>query len=172
MQNKQLPDQLYDIYDIIYQPFWRSRWFFWICVIIAVLIFLLGILLFVRWWRSRIVKRDYWHQALYDLDRLPTLVHHHGVPEKIYTQLTEIMKVYFSSRYALTMRGCTDDELIAHLEKILSSEQIQVLRTVIPRAVEIKFAGQESARQIMLDDIGQVRVLIEQTRSVESSEKK
>ena len=173
MQQEQLQNQLYDIYDVIYHPFWKTYWFFLISVLMGLLIVGVGLYFIVRWLKHRKLHRTYWQQVLDDLACVRNEIEQGKVkPDQIYKQMIAILKEYCSLRYGINMRGFTDTELIIHLEQFVSSDQLAPLKMLTPRAIEVKFAGEKVAKKLMLEDTVHIRNFIEKTVPSENSLKK
>lgn len=164
MQQEQLQDQLYDIYGVIYQPFWQGRWFFWMSILSTIAVLAIFIFFIFRWWLNRKSKLTYWQQALHELACLYAEIEDaNRESDYIYKEMMRILKEYCSVRYEQNMQSCTDDEFIIQLQEYVPSDQLEPLRQLIPRAVEVKFAGEKAAQRIMLEDALHLHQFIKKT---------
>ncbi len=163
MQINDIP--IYDLYDIWYYPFWYSWWF--IALISAILC---CILFFVAWyWYQKVKKakilKEPWHDTLSSLSAFNVALFQEADRQKIfYTQLTEILKYYITRRYAIPLKGKTDQEFLDSVKESNFPEDLYPhLASIMQGAVLIKFAHQSAISEHMRYDLMRSINIIKQT---------
>ena len=144
---------LYDIYSIWHVPFWKTQTFLLIVGIIStVIIFTIVWFLFKKFKRIKKIERSAWDIALTSLKKLQDQTYTTKEEGKqVYFEITEILKRYIQSRYALDVHSRTDEELINFLHE---QDLPIIVKTTIKKIGEgsllIKFANQQ-AMQTQID---------------------
>ena len=145
--------EIYDIYDIWYEPAW---WQTKTCWLLLALFFLCGIV----WVLYRFIEKKRQQRnarpdvkALKQLQELQyrlTTIH----PPLLYSMLTELLKQYLCQRYGWRLMSRTDKELLNYIKrKELSSEIIGDLSIIFSGVEHINFAHQEVVLSKMSDDL-------------------
>lgn len=164
-----LQSQLYDIYGFWHVPFWQTRWFFYACCGVGVLVLIAAIVLIYRW-HMRKPALTYWQEAINQLTALLPLVQTN--PEycyQAYAKLVLILKEYLSKRYDVTVRAMTDEELLVFLvQASCSSEVLQLVERILRGGTEIRFAGETTSRDVTTEAINGVIIIIKKTIPTES----
>lgn len=155
--------QMYDIYDVWYQPFWQQTWFLVSGIIVVLL--LIGVVSY--WFYNRqksgiVITAD--EQALSSLYHLQK--HKMDSSKQFYTGLTRTLKRYLQERYKLFLSGTTDDEMRVFLkkEKKVPQEVESKVDTILQDVVLIKFADQKAAKEQMEKVLKESIALVEETK--------
>ncbi len=129
--------ELFDVYDIWYQPPWFIRYSLHI-VVCGLCVILVG--LFSYWYQKRVAARKkYWRKALEELAVLDRKNH-----KVFYFSLTSLLKNYLIERYSLDLRGKTDEEMVEYLENNkFVYEQIKDLKKIFNETTAVKFSDQD-----------------------------
>lgn len=129
--------ELFEIYDIWYQPPWVIHYFF--PIMVTFVIGILGVMA-LYWYKRRVAQRKkYWQITLERLAKLDRTDH-----KAFYFSLTSILKEYLIERYALDVYGKTDLEMVVYLENtILAHEQVEDLKKIFNETTCIKFSMQD-----------------------------
>lgn len=143
--------KIYEIYDYWYRPFWEY-------IIIGLLALLFCVLCagLIFWFIAKKRKQKKsapWVYALKSLEQLdPSVCAGYAQCKEYYTQLTGILKEYFSACYALNLLDKTDFECIKILKPYLhSSVELEALEEILSGAMWAKFAPGEVMQQKMVD---------------------
>ena len=139
--------QLFDIYDVQYDPWWLNTWVWYIFLLVGtVTVVSLFLLAWKKWGPQKRVA--YWQQALLSIERLGNEFDN---PREFYGQLTGIIKRYLEERYALPLVGKTDTELIEDLkhDSSISVQLYEDVKQIFDGVTYIKFAHQTAAVEHM-----------------------
>ena len=160
--------ELYNLYDLWYEPFWHKPWF--LLVIVSVALLMVALLLF---WLIKIRKKtkqrlkEPGQEALDQLTMLQQQVHEckSVVSRKqFYSNLTRILKRYLVRRYGFALESKTDEEVVLIIRNSeFPIELFKSLSTVFNGALYIKFAHQDAAFDQMNQDLDQVVSIIKLT---------
>jgi len=156
-------DQIIDVYDIWYQPWWHSKPFYAFVVLFA--LFVLVTLLYFIWTRyMRAHAFSFEQVALLNLQELHKRSYKvdHDMRDA-YFKLTMIMKVYLSKQYKIALLNKTDQELISHIQELVPVEISATLQELFERAYQIKFASAAVSEKMLYDDIDFMQKVIYQT---------
>ncbi len=161
MQNNQHPQGLYDIYDLFFVPFWRTKLFLLAVALIFFAITVWGAWVYWRKRKSRILTP--WEEALSQLNHLQAKIVDTD-PKDFYSTITDTLKKYLERRYNFILREKTDEEVVAYLSSSSLPEPIQeAVQEIFRRAVAYKFAqAQESVEQMSID-VQKAQKIIQQT---------
>lgn len=163
-------DQLIDIYDIWYKPFWKSTWFLAIVTIIACI--LLGYIFFYvykKYLKKQIVI-DPVVLALYKLAALKKMnINTEQDSKDCYFRLSSIIKEYLAFRYDSIFIQLTDKELINHAEPYLSNDHAHMLKKLMQEMSFIKFEHKVVGNEKLKKDIETVQNFIEYTTAQHGS---
>ncbi len=152
-------DQLIDIYDVWYTPWWRFKILY---VGVGIFLLALGYIIWHRYFRKKTVsisvqalaKLQKLHQAKYGSDQ---------ALQDAYFQVTMIMKTYLSQQYHLKLLHKTDAELVQELKTFLPIESQALVQEFFQRAYLIKFAQAAVSSKMLYDDIDYMQTVIYQT---------
>lgn len=156
-------DQIVDVYDVWYKPWWHSKIFTAFVVVFALSVVLS--LLHVVWMRyMRARSFSYEQVALLNLQELHKLSYRadHDIRDA-YFKLTMIMKVYLSKQYKIALLNKTDQELIFHIQELVPVEISAMLQELFERSYQIKFAHAAVSEKMLYDDIDFMQKVIYQT---------
>jgi hypothetical protein len=167
MNTKIGPDDIYEIYEYYFQPFWQSTWFK-IVASVCILLLLLGLILFILVWRRK-RKQTPWESALDEISKLSVdKCQSKDDFKKFYFSLTWIIKKYLHKRFGWAILDKTDDELIIFLQNKGFDVILQdSLKTMFRGAVWIKFANEGVLKTQAESDLLVAKVMIEKTRPVD-----
>jgi hypothetical protein len=146
----------YDIYGMWHVPFWQKSWFLWSGIGLGV-----SLLSFITWYlvkkyRARKkVDLPYWQEAL---NQLVTLKQRNIANVEqgslFYTHLTAILKHYIQLRYGFDVRGKTDAETIAVLERAqFDPSKLNQLKPILQGSLYVKFANAQAVQQQIEKDL-------------------
>lgn len=140
-------DQLYDIYDISYQPFWKTGW----CkLLIAAVVGAILVAFLVALWRlyeSRMKKLSFEQHVRARLDEMERYYAVSRQAAPFYASLTELLKEYLEKKFQLAARSKTDQELLSYIqESHLPENLVHDIRILLEKAYAIKFAGVQSSQ--------------------------
>ena len=153
---------IYDIYDIVYQPWWRSTWFLLVAMVVVIALAVGAWLLYRKYWRKKALS--YEHRVRLQLKALKD-----SAPEdahKFYSMLTGVVKEYISQMYGVSAQGLTDDELLqmlkasASIPKIVVDETMKILEGVLV----IKFAQGAALKESMNKALESMYKILEQKK--------
>jgi hypothetical protein len=157
-------DQLIDIYDIWYEPFWQQGWFgvikiISICALVAVLLYFL-----YKKYMYKLVKVDCAIIAYRDLDVLKNF---HIVTKQdskdCYFSLSSIIKRYLACRYHIIFTRLTDKEIIQQAERYMTDDNVRLLQKILEGMVFVKFEYKVAVTQKLEKDIELIQEFIENT---------
>ena len=163
-QNNQMQDQLIDIYDIWYEPFWKSAWFtILIIVIVSALLLMLCYYAYKKYVaRNRVVNCEVLAQRPLD-----ALKNFHIVTKQdskdCYFSLSLIIKHYLASRYNDAFLRLTDEEIMKQSSDYMSEEDVQLLQQIIQGMKFVKFEHEVAMAQKLEKDIDLIEKFIEAT---------
>lgn len=152
--------ELFDIFDYASPPFWHTKTF----IIIMIVIFLTVIISSYYLWKKykeRAVSPENWV-----LDQLVLLDSQEYKTRKefqfFYITLTKIIKQYLARRFFWKTADKTDEELLTLLEdKNFNQELLAKLRVTLNGASRIKFSHEEAIALQMTADKQTVKELIQ-----------
>ena len=157
--------QLYDIYDMSYTPWWQQEWLWYCTVICLTLLLLAGLWYTLRriMAKKRVVTP--WEKAMSELDRLEIQGFVSVVYSKeLYTALTKLLKKYVHERYGFDIVGKTDEEAILFLEKNdFPADLLESVRTIFSGSVIIKFSNACAIKTQIEQDFASSRTIIYKT---------
>lgn len=137
--------ELYDIYDIWYEPSWLYRYGIWLLGAFTALGFFVCI---YYWYKKRVEKKKKcWQIALEKLAQLDKKTDY----KFFYFDLTKILKEYLVHRYHVDVLSKTDTEMVESLGTYAISKEVsEDLKKIFSGTTEAKFAQQKvdhNARQ-------------------------
>lgn len=136
-------EQIFDIYDIWYEPLLSQTWF--VVTLILFLSIIIGLVLYFIYTRFyKVVKKNHplvcIQQKLTDINS--RTIENEYDSKKAYFEMTELLKQYISYRYHISVVGLTDPELLQWAAINLSQEQIIILEQIFVHTDVIKFEHQ------------------------------
>jgi hypothetical protein len=157
--------ELYDIYDIWYDPPWFIRYYLVIIIVLGI-IFLFGLAYYLYKRRTKRAKIC-WEIAL---ERLAKLDQELSKDHKLfYFNLTGIIKEYLIARYRLDLESKTDAEMVENIKNYNLPEVItEDLKKVLSGTTMIKFANQKVDDAIVKNDL---KIIIEMVKNTIPKEK-
>lgn len=162
-------DQIVDVYDVWYRPWWYSK--FGIAIIGIIALVVVTSILYAIWTRYMRARSFSFEQvALLNLQEL----HNHSYKadhdiRDAYFKLTMIMKVYLSKKYKIALLNKTDQELISYIQELVPVQISATLQELFERSYQIKFAHAAVSEKMLYDDIDFVQKVIYQTIKQDSN---
>ena len=157
-------DQLIDIYDIWYESFWRSGWFYYIKIIAILALVAIFIYYFYTKYVRKPVVVDCAQIAYQDLAVLQKIhIATKQDSKNCYFSLSLIIKNYLGSRYHLTLSRLTEKEIIRQAENYMTDDNARLLQKILQGMVFVKFEHEIAVIQKLENDIALVREFIENT---------
>lgn len=156
---------LYTIYNVWHVPFWKTPWFYGICIGILVITIFLLLYAAVRLYTVYALKKRMtpWNRAL---DKLTAL---YAVPattvdyqKYVYTEIIGILKEYIWQRYKLPVLSKTDKEMLSLLNDHTAHCAAE-FSDIITMGSAVRFAGVQVAHQTCLNAINQAVIIIQKT---------
>jgi len=132
-----MQDQLYDIYDLWYQPWYENKWYFSLAMIAGLLV-LIALIFFVRFLFGNKKRKKTWQ------DRLSEVLNQAETSRDIdikqsYFFLTRAIRLYLSHKYGLKVMHLTDLQMQNVLERSLKEQYTKGLKGVFERGLQYKF---------------------------------
>ncbi len=157
--------ELYDIYDLWYQPFWQTTWFWWFAIVSAVGLIMLIVWYMAHRYRARIPAREKpaWQVALKRLEGLPKR-NDSVTPKEFYGIITGTLKEYFQRRYGFDLHGKTDQEVLAYLtHEAVPDDIVRDLTVIFTHGVANKFADGMQQQELCLQDLSLSIAIVKRT---------
>lgn len=157
-------EQLIDIYDMWYEPFWLQQWFkTMICISLCVLILWLAYYLYTKYiQKSRIV--DCSIVAYQDLDMIKKFHIATAQDSKnCYFRVSSIIKEYLACRYHALFMHLTDQEIVAQAALYMQPEMVSLLQRILQSMVFVKFEYKVAMTEKLEQDILLIKEFIEKT---------
>ena len=153
-------NQLIDIYDTWYKPWWHSKIFY--ISILFIIIFLILIFIYFSWKKYFGSKKLSFEQiALLQLQKLSKKQYESEESmQDAYFQITMIMKIYLSKQYKIELIDKTDNEILDSLKSNVKPDIFINLQEIFLRAYKIKFAKSSISLKILYDDISSMQNII------------
>lgn len=156
--------QLYDIYDMPYEPQAQQPWLY---LLVAALIVIFGV---ITWLSMQSLKKDLMTPAQRALARLkmidPDEVSTQEQQKQFYSTVSSILKEFFVHQCTYGIVGMTDEEFKQFLARVQCPLMIcQDIAELFEGVEYIKFAGQEAVKKKIIHDYERVKRIIEQTSS-------
>ena len=150
-------DELYDIYGVIYNPFWKTKWFYFSVGLLILIILAIGVWLIL----SRKKKYTIGDEALLELKKLSVDSKEY---KKFYFTLSAILKKYLGFRYNCNLTSKTDEEVYEVLKNsMMPLKLVRILDEILKGAVTIKFANDDSSKKQMEHDLNSAIFIINET---------
>lgn len=157
-------DQLIDIYDIWYEPFWQWGWFN--AIKIVVICAVAGTLLYYvykKYMQKKIVQ-DCASIAYRDLDELKNFhIATKQDSKDCYFSLSSIIKSYLASRYHIVFTQLTDKEIVLQAESYMTDDNVRLLQQILQGMVLLKFEHAVAANKKLEKDIELIEEFIQNT---------
>lgn len=147
--------KIYELYDVIYEPWWTKQWFKYTSLCIVTLIIGYGLYyVYNRFLRKKIFQTPA-QRFLQILDQLSSQVSAGSItPRQFYFQLTHELKYYLGKQFEVNLVDKTDYELIEALQKTsFGREHVHELKKILDNAVMVKFAQEQIDRAMQLKDV-------------------
>ncbi|MDP3788189.1 MAG: hypothetical protein Q8Q60_02610 [Candidatus Chromulinivorax sp.] len=159
-------DQLIDIYDVWYKPFWQHEWF--AIIAIMALCAVVGVLLYYLY-RKYIQKKIIEDCAIIAYRDLDELKNFHIATKQdskdCYFSLSSIIKSYLASRYHTVFTQLTDKEIVRQAESYMTGDNVQLLQQILHGMVLLKFEHAVAANKKLEKDIELIEEFIQNTTS-------
>jgi len=157
-------DELIDIYDMWYEPFWIQRWFVVIVCIVSILS--IGFLLYFLY--KKYFKKessiDCSVDAYEGLSALESMsIQTQQDSKDLYFELSSIIKQYLACRYDTVFTQLTDKEIVRRVEDYISDTDVCILRKLLQSIAHVKFERGQVALEKIKYDIQLVKEFIQNT---------
>jgi len=158
-------EQLFDIYDVWYEPLLTQTWFV-ISLILFLIIFVSLVLYFIYIrYNSKIILINPFvviQKKLVDIENLSIENEHDS--KKAYFEMTEILKQYIVYRFHISVVGLTDQELLQWAHMNLVQEQVMILEQILGNTINIKFEHQLATTEQVKKSIELIQSFIHSTK--------
>lgn len=159
--------KLYDLYDVIYEPFWIQAWFVYASACIGIIIVgCVAYYIYKRWFQKKIFQTPA-QRFSQILDQLVGKIVARSITQKqFYQQLTHELKYYLGKQFEIDLVDKTDYELIEALQKTsFGREHVHELKKILDNAVAVKFAQESVDHNAQLRDVDWCKKQIELNQS-------
>jgi len=157
-------DQLIDIYDIWYEPFWLQPWFIMgisVCLCIGIVLLLYY---FYKKYMQQSIILNHSFVAYQELNQLKkSKIKNENDGKNSYFTLTLIVKKYLISRYPSFFDGLTDKEIIQQAHNIMPEDCVVILQKVLQGMMFVKFEHGIVATEKLEKDIMLIESFIQKT---------
>jgi hypothetical protein len=154
--------EVYDLYDVWYQPWWLSTPAKIVWAILGVIIVCLLVWLCIRLIRAN-TKISYVQKALQQCAYLRKNADTLELAF-VYAQLTALLKDYIERRYQVRLKPFTDQEVVVQVNQLpLSAAQKDMAYQILTYAVPAKFDAYQDAISDPTIHIGLLEAFIKQT---------
>lgn len=158
-------DQLIDIYDIWYEPFWHQKWFSFIIVVCMCLLIVVLLYFLYNKYIKKTVFIDYALLAVSDLDALKKIqIITKQDSKDCYFSLSLIIKKYLASRYHVIFTQLTDKEIIQKAELYMTDDNVHMLQRLLQGMTFVKFEHEIAMNEKIEKDIQLIEDFIKNTR--------
>lgn len=162
MNNNQ--NQLIDIYDIWYEPFYKQTWFMTLTIILLALLLSIFMYCVYKKYRKQVSVVDCAVTAFQGIELLKKI---HIVTKQdskdCYFSLSSIIKQYLACRYDGIFTRLTDKEIMVHAERYMHAENVLLLEKILHAMVLVKFEHKIAATEKLEKDIILVEEFIRNT---------
>ena len=157
--------QFFDVYDISYNPWWKTTFFqVLFCIVVCLILsFLVYYLFKFAWFKKKLSFEQVMLKKLQNLSKRSYQDYRETC--NAYFELTLILKSYLACRYALSLLDKTDAEILVLLKSYLSEKQYFVIEEFLYRTSAIKFSSQGAISVMLHDDIRFVEQFIKESCS-------
>ena len=170
MMNNEMQDQLYDIYDLWYQPWYQDTWNISLAIIAACFFVMIAWFVYKTWFkRVKVVTledRVFGLLSLADEIILKSPLSLNAA----YLSLSAAIKLYISEVYKVHVDHLTDVEIQNVLVKLLGEKYGEKMQEVFKHAAQVKFQQQNlsgldgrDAAEAFYSDMEFVRQFIRET---------
>jgi hypothetical protein len=153
---------IFDIYDIAYEPWWQQTWFFIVCGVSAVALVGIGIYLWSKYKKQP--QLPYHIRIVHDLDELQKLIETPEMAHDFYCTLTDYLKQYLAYAFSLSS-SLTDEELVSALKNRPDIPQfvIHAAHDILQGVEVIKFGRGTALTETMQKSLGNMKKIVEGT---------
>lgn len=145
-----MQDQLYDIYDLWYQPWYQNKWYLFLAAIGGLTV--LGLLIFaIRFFWPSKKRNKTWQDELYELLELAESIKSVDL-KKSYFFLTHAVRLYISKKYGHSVMHLTDLQIQNVLERSVKEQYTKGLKDIFIHGFERKFQILEQTDRQKQDD--------------------
>jgi len=157
-------EQIFDIYDIWYEPLLTQTWFIiTLIVFLTIIVTIVLYFIYVRFFNQP-VKIDSLAIIQQRLSHLFTIsIENEQDSKQVYFELTELMKQYIDYQYNVSIKGLTDKEIINWACEVMSEHQINMVKQLLLDSSSIKFEHQVASTEQVKKDIRLMQEFIDKT---------
>lgn len=154
--------QLYDIYDVYYNPWFLQSWF--LAILGGLVLCLIGYLVY-RWYKKREKpKMTYWQETLAIINRLE-MAELTESPKEFYSLLTAAFKNYITQRFQAPLASATDQEFLAALQSnsAIPTWIYDDAQQIFEGLMFVKFAHGQAGLERMMHDVKIFKTIVLKT---------
>lgn len=157
-------EQLLDIYDLWYQPFYKQSWFYYFVIVVVVFLCIVFCVYIYKKYMQKKHKVDCSVIAYRELDDLKKIQIINSQDSKdSYFKVSLIIKTYLSCRYHQNFMKLTDKETIEYAKDYMHDEALYLLQKILQSMTFIKFEREFAMTEKLQKDIQLVREFISNT---------
>ncbi|MGZ6250949.1 MAG: hypothetical protein ACXWL2_02880 [Candidatus Chromulinivorax sp.] len=161
---EQSQEQLIDIYDLVYQPFWQSKWFFWSSCFFGAGFIILGCYFLYVWYVKKSNVIDCAILAYQKLEKFEKiLVLKEQDSKDYYFSLSSIVKNYLACRYDNSFSCMTDKEMLEKIKKYTNEANVRLLERIVLNMKMVKFEFKMVTENQLKQDIVLIKQFVEDT---------
>jgi len=161
---KDTVEQIFDIYDVWYEPLLTQAWFVMTLIVILSIIITIILYMFYVKYSHRVVKIHPLvsiEQQLHGLKK--THVENEQDCKRVYFQATKIIKEYLAYRYQISVVGLTDREIVEWAYLVVPEDTRVMLKHLLLDVTSIKFEHQVVTTQQLKEYIQLMEDFIKKT---------
>lgn len=157
--------QIFDIYDIWYEPLLTQAWFVIILILlVSIIISLVLYCIYVIFYNNTKIVDPFILIQKKLLDIGSVHIENERDSKEVYFKISEILKQYIAYRYTFSVAGLTDQELLQWAQHHVSDDQLKILEQIFVDMTEIKFEHQFATTKQIKDSIELVQEFIRSTK--------
>ncbi len=165
-------EQIFDIYDVWYEPLLTQTWFITILIIFLIIITSLVLYFIYTRYFNKPVKIDPLvsiQQRLAHLSKVSIENEKDG--KQVYFEITKLMKEYIAYRYHISVIGLTDREIITWAGLVMPEDRVAIIQQLLLGVTSIKFEHQVATTLQVQKDIALMQEFIHTTNSEHTDRK-
>ena len=157
-------EQIFDIYDVWYEPLLTQTWF--ITILIIFLTIMMSLVLYFIY--TRYCNKPVIVDPLVSIQRRLTILSKISIEneqdsKRVYFEITQLMKEYLAYRYHISVTGLTDREIVAWAYLVMPEDRVSIVEQLLLGVTSIKFEHQVATTQQVQKDIALMQEFIHKT---------
>jgi|GEM_PF-1269881 len=157
-------EQIFDIYDVWYEPLLTQTWFIVTLIIcLSIIVSIVLYLIYIKYSRRVTIVHPFVEieKNLQSLSKVH--IKNEQDCKKVFFEVTTIMKKYLSYRYNTSVIGLTDKEVVEWAYQIVPEGEINILKQLLLDVTSIKFEHQIVTTQQLQEYIVLMQDFIKKT---------